>query len=345
MLRETVKVGILGAGEISRYHIDGLRAAGGCEIQVVCARTAASAQRLAAAYNIPHAEADVTAFLDRADLDAVVVATPVDTHVELAGAALKSGRAVLVQKPAARSSHDAARIVEAARRTGALLSVSFMHRYFDEVAALRGMLDAGRLGTVYSVRIRNATPGPAWSADYYRAPSDGALAGVVAELGVHGIDLARYLVGEIRSVTAQARRVHPVRILRDGSQVVSEIDDHVVAVYETDTATVVHEMDYAEVAGTDRFTLEVHGTKGVAAVRGPRGALAVVERVEGEEAVWRRPAVAGSALGERHHRHFLDQVRGSAAPDGTAEAAVAGLRVAEAVAMSCATGQRVEVHV
>jgi predicted dehydrogenase len=336
-----VKVGILGAGEISRYHVDGLRAAGGCEIRVVCARRAENAGKLAEDYGIAEVETDTAAMFERHDLDAIVIATPVDTHGPLAGAALDAGRAVLLQKPAAGSSREAARIEDLAQRAGALLSISFMHRYFDEVVELRRLLDEGRLGRVYAMRVRNATPGPAWSGTYYRQPQGGMLGGVVAELGVHGIDLVRQLAGEIRSVSARARQIHPVRTLRDGSVVTSEIDDHVVALYETDSISVVHEMDYAEAAGTDRFTLEVHGTEGAAVLRGPLGALALAEREHG--GAWQTYEVAATAFGERQHRHFLDQVRGEAPPDGTARDAVAGLRVAEAVTESFMTQREVEV--
>ena len=334
-------VGLVGAGEISRYHLDGLRAAGVCRLVAISARDTDQARAVAERYGVADVEEDWRHLVRRPDVDAVVVATPAVTHAEITLDAIAAGKAILVQKPMAPSAAEARKVLDVADAAGTLLSVSFMHRYFEEIAALRHLLEHGELGAVYAARIRNATPGPDWSASYYEHPASGGLHGVVAELGVHGIDLTGHLFGAVSSVAAQARQVHTERVLADGTRVRSEIDDHVVAIYETATGvSVSHEMDYAEIAGTDRFRLEVYGTAGVAVVRGSRGPLAIRRR--GDES-WYVPPLPASAFGERQHREFLAQVTGEAAPDTTARDAVAGLRIAEAVQEAAATGRRLEV--
>lgn len=90
------------------------------------------------------------------DVDAVVVATPVSTHFELAMEALRNGKHVLVEKPLARTSHEAALLIEEAERRGLTLMVDHTFVYTDAVAAIRRLLADGEIGDFYyydSVRI------------------------------------------------------------------------------------------------------------------------------------------------------------------------------------------------
>src|SRR5690606_37582095 len=114
-------------------------------------------------------------------------------------------------------------IIAAAARSAGKLTVSFMHRYFPEVAWLRGMLEQGRLGQIHSVRIRNATPGADWNDWFFKRGS--VSGGVVMQLGVHGIDLCQHLFGPIEHVAAEMTTARPERILADGRVVRSELED------------------------------------------------------------------------------------------------------------------------
>jgi hypothetical protein len=132
--------------------------------------------------------ANVQRALDRRDVDAVVIATPDDTHCEIACAAAAAGKAILLQKPMARSVAEGVRIIRAARAAGVFLQVSFMHRYFEEVVRAKALLAEGKTGPVLSVRMRNATPGPDWSDwFFFKAKVGGAAA---ADREHVGIDVA-----------------------------------------------------------------------------------------------------------------------------------------------------------
>ena len=327
-----VGVAMLGAGFIAEYHLAGLAAAGGADVRVVVGRTRDKAEAVAKRFAIPETSVDVEATLARADVQAVIVATPDDTHETIAVAAVQAGKAVLLQKPMAGSVAAAERIAAAAVVHGVDLQVSFMHRFFDEVVGARRWLDEGLLGRVLAARIRNATPGPDWGAWFFRKAS--VANGVVDQLGVHGIDLVEHLLGRVRSVSARARIARPERRLRDGTLVHVETIDNASATYELDDGTLVtHEMSMTEVAGCDRFRMELYGEKGTMWLRTERGLLAarVPERFGPE---WHVPALPGTALGKRQHAVWLAGVAGDAPRLGTAADALRGMQVVEALMRS-----------
>lgn len=338
MSRKRVRVGMIGAGFISDYHLAGLQAAG-ASVTSIFSRSGETARDKAQQYGIPHTCDDVSELLDRDDIDAVVIATPDFTHEALAIDAARAGKAILLQKPMARSSSEARRIITAAREGGVPLVVSFMHRYFEEVEQLRELLTINTLGSVHAVRHRNATPGADWASWFYDSNASG---GVVMQLGVHGIDLLRQLFGEIEAVKAVTQTSKPERELADGAVVRSDNEDLATALYRFASGLIAtHEMSYLEVAGTDRFRTEVYGDRGTAWLRTERGRLAIAT---GDDGAWRTPELPDERVGERHHRHVLAMLRGDAPIDQSAQDGLASLLVAEAIYRSADAGQWTEVE-
>lgn len=340
MASAPVAVAVIGAGFIADYHVAGLRAAGGATVAALVGRNAERTSARAAALAIPRAQTDVGAVLADPAIDAVVIATPDATHEALAIAALEAGKAVLLQKPMAMTRAGCRAILDAQRRTGKPLTVSFMHRYFAEVFWLRDILRSGTLGEVHSVRIRNATPGADWN-DWFFAPESVA-GGVVMQLGVHGIDLLQHLFGPIASVQATMRTALPERRLADGRTVATTLEDTVFATYALATGPLVsHEMAYTELAGTDRFRLEVYTERATVWLRSPRGPAALVAPDITGTTDWIVPPLAEEPLGAAHHRHFLAVVRGEADPDDTAAAGLSTMVVAEHLYEAARTGSTV----
>jgi predicted dehydrogenase len=328
---------VLGAGHISDYHIRGLRAAG-AEVVALLGRTLERARARAARHGIALATDRPGDVLGRDDVDAVVIATPDFTHEALATAAAGAGKAILLQKPMARTSAECVRIIDAARRTRVPLCVSFMHRYLAEVVAVRELLARGALGRVLHARQRNATRGADWAAWFYSRESVGG--GALMQLGVHGIDLLRQLFGEIEAVQGTLATTVPARLLADGTRVIPDNEDLVTATYRFASGLVAtHEVSYAEVAGTDRFRLEIYGEAGTAWLRSERGRLAVCAPGHLGQDGWVAPPLGPEDTGLPQHRHFLDMVRGEAPPDGSDRDGLASVLVAEAVYRSAAAAR------
>jgi predicted dehydrogenase len=332
---ETVGIGVIGAGLISAYHLAGLAAAGGAAVRVLAARTSARAGPLARRFGVPEVATDWRAVLERADVDAVLIATPDATHEEIAVAAARAGKAILLQKPMAMTAGQCRRIIAAARTAGVDLQVSWMHRHFEEVVRAQELLAAGKLGPVHHVRIRNATAGPHEPWFFDRAQVAG---GVVMQLGVHGIDLVSHLCGPIETVAASTATLQPERCFPGGASVASDLEDEALATYRfAGGALGSHEMSFNEAAGTDRFRLEIYCADATLLLRTTRGPLAIhAPRLTGARG-WFIPELPARAFGERQHARWLDILRGRIPSDPTAADALAGQSVAETIYRAAAS--------
>jgi predicted dehydrogenase len=340
---EVIRVGMIGAGFISAYHLAGLAAAGGAEVRVLVGRTPDRAAALARRFGIRDVVRDYRAVLDRPDVDAVIIATPDDTHAEIAIAAAEAGKAILLQKPMARTSAECRRIIAAARRAGVDLQVSFMHRHFEEVVRARELLAGDQLGPVFAVRMRNATPGPDWHDWFFSRET--VPNGVVLQLGVHGIDLLRHVIGDIASVTGTLATLQAERVLADGRTVRPENADHALAVYRFQAGSLgSHEMSLSEIQGCDRFRLEIYCADATLWLRSERGPLAVYAPALTGSRGWFVPDLPARPFGERQHARWLDSLRGTMPSDRTAEDGLATLLVAEALSRAAAAGRQEPVE-
>jgi predicted dehydrogenase len=304
----TLGVAIAGAGFIAEYHLAALSRLPEVSLRAVMSRRLASAEAVARRFGVAEATDSLDALLARGDVQAVVVATPDDTHEAVATACLEAGKAVLLQKPMAGDSAACRRLIAVAARTGSDLQVSWMHRYFEEVEAARKLIAEGAIGRVTSLRLRNATPGPDWGAWFFQAGRVGG--GVVLQLGAHGIDLLEHMFSDIAAVSARTATLVPLRRLADGTEVRVENADSAWATYRLrDGIVASHEMSMIEAAGCDRFRMEIYGTEGTIWLRTERGRLAVFTRDHG----WRMPDLPQAALGVAHHRHWVAGLLGTAA--------------------------------
>lgn len=341
MADDCIGIAVLGAGFIAEYHLAGIAAAtqdGGppAQVRVLAARSAERAGPLAARFGVRDVVTDWRRALDRADIDAVVICTPDDTHEEIAVAAAAARKSILLQKPMAGTVASCERIIAAAEQARIDLQVSFMHRYFPEVVQARAWVADGLIGRVHSARVRNATPGPDWG-DWFFARSN-VTGGVVDQLGVHGIDLALQLLGDIRDVSARASTLVPTRRLRDGRTIPVEVPDTAFANYSfASGAMAAHEMSMVEIGGCDRFRLELYGDAGTIWLRTERGPLAVYAPARFGDA-WHCPAAPSTPFGQLHHRTWLDGVAERAPRLPTARDALRGMQVVEAIRRSSATG-------
>jgi predicted dehydrogenase len=336
MSDQRIKVGVIGAGFISDYHIQGLQEAG-AEVAAISSLKLEEAQARARQYHIPEAVSDYQEILKNREIEAVVILTPDFTHREVAVDSARAGKHILLQKPMARNSAECKDIIAAAEAGGISLHVSFMHRYFAEVQALRELLEQNGLGNLLTVRQRNATPGANWAPWFYERDKVGG--GVVMQLGIHGIDLLRKLFGEIEAVRATTALMVKERRLADGSVVYPNNEDLAVMTYRFASGMVaVHESVYNEAAGTDRFRMEVYGETGTAWLRSERGKLAVYAPEFYGQAGWQTPALAEENPGYHQHRHFLEMIRGDKAHDGSHLDGLAAVQIAEAIYASAEKG-------
>ncbi len=203
-----IRLAIIGCGNIVlREHLPGFRAAGRAAVDVVAftSRTRTSAERARALWGGGLLLDSWQEVLAREDVDAVDIATPPDVHRDIAVAAARAGKHVLVEKPMALTADEAKQMVEAARTHNVALETAELPRYHGAVRAARAALRTGRIGELTGIEGYLAHGGPqAWAPTaawfFDRARSGG---GALMDLGVHAIDGVRMVAAaDVADVSA-----------------------------------------------------------------------------------------------------------------------------------------------
>lgn len=206
-----LRVAVLGAGRIGRIHAANIAANRQSELVAIADPFGSAAADLAPELGCA-ASADVEAVLARADVDAVVICTPTDTHVTLMLAALSAGKAVLCEKPIDLDIAKADAAVAEVERLGGRVMLAFNRRFDPASQALRRAIDAGEIGDVRQVIISSRDPSPPPRA--YLEHSGG----IFRDMMIHDFDMARFLL-----------RDEPVEVMATASRLIdpdlAEIDD------------------------------------------------------------------------------------------------------------------------
>lgn len=198
----TVQVGIIGSGLIARLaHAPGYTKAG-AKIVATADVVESRAKKLAEDFDIEHTYTDYRELLARKDIQAVSVCVPNHLHKEVVIAALEAGKQVLCEKPMAMTVAEAQAMLQASERPGNMLMLGFNNRFRSDVQRLKKFIDAGELGEIYYARTgyirRRGTPFGWFTV---KEESGG---GPVIDLGVHVIDMTRFLMGNPRPVSVMA---------------------------------------------------------------------------------------------------------------------------------------------
>ena len=157
---EVVRVALIGCkGYSQKFNLPAYQHIKNARLVAVADIDEQAAAQAAAEYGIPHSSGDPLSVLQRDDVDAVEIAAPNFTHAELAVAAADAGKHILVQKPMATSVQECTSMIEAAERTGVMLSVFMMFRGDHLLRDIRELVQSGVLGRISSIRARMAHGG------------------------------------------------------------------------------------------------------------------------------------------------------------------------------------------
>jgi predicted dehydrogenase len=192
-----MRIGIVGCGLIGGKRA---KSVGDCPLVAVADIDLARAQKLAAQYPGCQASADWQTLVQRDDVDLVIVATTNDMLAPVSLAAIKRGKHVLVEKPAARNAAELAPLVQAARERGVVVKVGFNLRFHPALSKAREIFDTGELGPLMYIRARYGHGGRLGMEKEWRADPAIAGGGEMLDQGVHLIDLARWFAGEFAHV-------------------------------------------------------------------------------------------------------------------------------------------------
>jgi predicted dehydrogenase len=205
-MSEPLRVGLVGAGGIAAAHLGAMRRHPmHLRAAAICDLNPDNGRRRGEQYGVSALYSDIHQMLADADIEAVDICTSHDQHAELAIKAANAGKHVLVEKPLATSMTDCHRMVEAAERAGTILMGGQCERYLPSYAALRRVLHEGELGIIRAVRFDAMQSSDVLPDGHWLLDADMAGGGVVISVAVHRIDLARFLVGEVKRVSATCR--------------------------------------------------------------------------------------------------------------------------------------------
>ncbi len=195
-----LRIGVIGTGGISHSHGRGYLALGDrVEMVACCDLDEEKAKKYAEEFGCKYYYTDVNQMLAENELDAVSVCTWNSAHAECTIAALNAGCNVICEKPMAMNTEEALAMKEAAEKNDKLLMVGFVRRHGDDAKLALELINNGQLGEIYYTKAsylrRCGFPG-GWFGDKSRSGG-----GPLIDLGVHVIDLAKYLMGNARPVS------------------------------------------------------------------------------------------------------------------------------------------------
>ncbi|MCE7988012.1 MAG: gfo/Idh/MocA family oxidoreductase [Caldilinea sp. CFX5] len=198
----TITWGILGAGKIAEHQmVSAIAQAPDQHLVAVMKRDRDQAQRFAEQHGVPRFYDTVAGLLADPEINAVYVATPPHLHAEHTIQAAKAGKHVLCEKPLALNSHEARQMIDACRANGVQLMVCYYQRYNTRHQQIKQLLAAGAIGQVTAARLNFSDYFPPTPGYWHHDPAISG-GGPLMDLGVHCIDLLRYLCGEVTAVTA-----------------------------------------------------------------------------------------------------------------------------------------------
>jgi predicted dehydrogenase len=221
-------------------------------------------------------ETDWRRLIEREDIDVIDIGTPNNTHVEIAIAAAEAGKHIICEKPLAINTQQALNMLKAVQKAGVIHMVSYNYRFVPAIQYAKKLIQDGMLGEIYHFRAQYLQD---WIMDpgfplVWRLRKDICGSGSLGDLMAHSIDLARFLVGEIKEVTGMMETFIKKRPLGEMSGGLSasisgesfadvDVDDAVAAMARFENGAVgVFEATRFGKGNRNGNRLEINGSKG-----------------------------------------------------------------------------------
>ncbi|MBB5939003.1 Gfo/Idh/MocA family protein [Streptomyces zagrosensis] len=303
---------IIGCGRVAPNHVDAFAAQPGISVRWACDRDAAKARSLALAYDVPAVTTSVAEVLADAEVDSVSLAVDHAQHAELAAAALRAGKHVLVEKPLAMTVADGTELIELSERAGRVLSVVSQHRYDPLVRAVHDWLDSGLLGRLVSVHavLQCGRTTTYYRDSYWRGTWSGEGGSALVNQGYHALDVVRSLCGGLSVVGAMTGTAHLREVMEteDTLAAVLSGSSGALVTYGVTVASVVPwrtRVTVVGTAGTVVFDLDHPGT-----LHFVEGGPELLREAEAERARTTREEPSGiDYYGISHRRQAADFCR------------------------------------
>lgn len=334
-----LKGALIGCGFFAQNQMHGWQAVEGARIVAVCDRDAERREATARRFGIGRGHDDAARMMAEEDLDFVDIATTVGSHRPLVEAAAEAGLHAICQKPFAEAMQDARAMVAAMDRAGKTLMVHENFRWQSPVRATIRALREGAVGRPFFARVSFRSGHDVFSGQPYLATDPRF---IIQDLGIHILDIARALFGEVTGLAASTARINPA--IR-GEDVATMLLDHASGV------TTVVDCSYATRRQPDTFPqtlIEIDGDAGT--LRLDAGYRLVIQLDGREEVREVAPPVLPWAERPWHNiqesvqiiqQHFVDCLREGRPPETSGRDNLGTLALVEAAYASARDGNRI----
>jgi UDP-N-acetyl-2-amino-2-deoxyglucuronate dehydrogenase len=334
-----VRIGIVGAGNISDTHARAATAIPGVTIAAVVGDNAAKAAALASRFGAT-AYQDFTAFLAHRPMDIVSIGSPSGLHAAQTIAAVERGLHAIVEKPLDVTTDRVDAVIAAADRANVKVGVFFQDRLKPAMVDLKTAIDEGRLGTpvLASGRVKWYRPPEYYGESRWRGKMALDGGGALMNQGVHTVDLLLWLLGPVARVrAATATRVHAIEV-EDTAAAILEFESGALGVIEAATSVYPGYARRVEVTGSEG-TIVLEDDRLVRIdLRSSTSHLVPAESA-GESAA--SPVVSDATPHRRVLENFLAAIRTGAPLACDAREGRRSVAVVEAIYESARTGQAV----
>ena len=326
-----VKFGLLGAGRIGKVHARTIARSGRASVAYVADAIGEAASALAS--EVGAKPASIEEIL-ASDVDAVLIATPTDTHADLIEQAARAGKAILCEKPVSLSVERITACLPVVEKAGVPLMIGFNRRFDPNFSTLERRLRQGEIGDVEIVTIVSRDPAPPPVSYIARS------GGLYRDMMIHDFDMARFLLGE-----------EPVVVHALGGALV---DKAIGEAGDVDTAAVQMQTASGKIAvitNSRRATygydqrIEVHGSKGM--LRAGNVHMTTLERADASG--FSADVIQNFFIDRyveayaREVLSFIEAVENGASPTPSGRDGLMAQRLAEAATTSSQTGQPVRL--
>jgi len=378
MASRDLKIGMVGYGFMGRAHSNAWRKVSNFfdtgyrpVLKAVAARNRDKVQAFADQWGYESVETDWRRLVERADIDAIDICTPNDTHAEIAIAAAEAGKMILCEKPLARDEAEARPMVEAVEKAGVPNTVWYNYRRIPAVTLIKQVVEEGRLGRIFHYRANflqdwTINPDvPQGGAGTWRLDVEAAGSGVTGDLLAHCIDTALWINGPIASLSAMTEtfvkerkhaetgQVQPVGI-DDAAAVLARYANGSLGIFESTRYARGHKALYTlEINGEHgSFTWDLHDLNRLEwfdhRVEGRLRGWTTIHVTDGEHPYLGKWWVPGLIIGYEHsfvHQaaDFLAGLRDGKPAGPTFREALETTRVCDAILQSGRTGRWVEL--
>jgi inositol 2-dehydrogenase len=246
-------VGLIGVGRLGRVYARDLAGRiAETRLVAVADPVGTLAQEVAAEFDVPRHYTDPQALIDDAAVEAIVIVSPTDTHRQLVIAAAQRGKPTFCEKPPALSLDEIAAMKGAIAKSGIFFQMGFMRRFDSGYAAAKKQIEGGRIGTPLVFKSTSRDPFRP-SLEYANPKSSG---GMLIDMGIHDFDLARWFMGDVKTVATIGATIAYPELLTVG-----DIDNAVASLTFTSGKIGVVDLSRSGIYGYDIAT-EILGLEG-----------------------------------------------------------------------------------